>query len=152
MAEEKTKKSSYLRELVEFYFAPELRSVVTLLYLGIFGYFTLYYLDNVLLALRYLIYITFGHTALQGIAHLFVGMTFIMALALPFFLSFYSIFVLHRVWDKPTWSTYVKWLVTCAIIVGGISLIITSDAIARLSAKQDVMKSFVEDANLSGRL
>ena len=152
MAEEKSKKTSYLHHLVEFYFAPELRSIVTLPFLGIFGYFTLYYVDSVLLALRYLIYVTFGHTALQGISHLFIGMLFIISLALPFFISLYSIFVLHRMWDKPEWAVYVKWIMTFVMILGGIILIIGCDRLARFSARQDALQSFVEDANISGRI
>jgi len=152
MAEEKTKKNSYLYDFITFYFAPEPRSIVTIPYLGTFGYFTIYYLDSIFLALRYLISIAFGHTALQGTEHLFVGMVFIISLALPFFISIYSIFVLHRIWDKPTWATYIKWLITCTMIVGGVSLIIASDAIARISARQEVMRSFVEDANIADRI
>ncbi|MEN9622193.1 MAG: hypothetical protein RLZZ67_627 [Candidatus Parcubacteria bacterium] len=152
MAEEKPKKPSYAQELARFYFAPELRSLVTLLYLGVFGYFSLYYMDNLTVAIRYLIHVTFGHTALLGISHLFIGMIFLVSLAFPFFLSIYSIFVLHKVWDKPQWATYIKWLVTFVMIIGGILLIIGADQSARWAARQHVMQSFVEDANLTGRI
>src|SRR3954470_5522402 len=96
-------KSSYLSEVAHFYFAPELRSVATILYLGVFGYITLYYLDSIFLAIRFLFYILFGHTALGGISYLFTGMAFVLTLVAPFFISFYSIFVLHRIWHAPEW-------------------------------------------------
>ena len=55
MAAEKQAKPSYYQELVKFYFAPELRSVVTLLFLGIFSYFSLYYVSSALIAIQYLV-------------------------------------------------------------------------------------------------
>jgi hypothetical protein len=152
MAEAKKDKASYMSEVTRFYFSPELRSVATLFYLGVFGYFTLYYIDNLFLAIRFLIYVILGHTALAGIAYLFTGMAFVVSLVIPFFLSFYSIFVLHRIWEKPHWATYVKWMITFAMIIGGVFLIILSNEAARLAARQDVMRSFVEDANLAGRI
>lgn len=147
-----TKTKSYIQQVAEFYFAPELRSVATVLYLGVFGYFTLYYLDNVFLAIKFLFYVITGHTALSGIAYLFTGMAFVISLVIPFFVSLYSIFVLHKIWHKPQWATYVKWTITVVIILGGIILIVLADSTSRLSARQDVMRSFVEDANLAGRI
>jgi hypothetical protein len=79
-------------------------------------------------------------------------MAFIVSLAFPFFLSIYSVFVLHKVWEKPEWATYVKWLITFVMIVGGIFLIIGADKSARWAARQPAMQSFVEDANLTGRI
>jgi hypothetical protein len=152
MAEDNNEKPSYLSQLAHFYFAPELRTVATILYLGVFGYFCIYYLDNLFLALRFILYILMGHTALQGVEYLFTGMAFVVSLVFPFFISFYSIFVLHRIWHKPDWAVYVKWLMTLIIIVFGVLLIIISDEAARLSARQDVMRSFVEDAGIAGKI
>ncbi len=149
---DKKPENPYLKQVLKFYFAPELRSIGTLVYLGIFGYFTLYYIDNLFLAIRFLFYILLGHTALAGTAFLFSGMAFEVSLVIPFLVSFYAIFVLHRVWDKPAWAAYVKWLVTCLIVFVSVLLIIISDSSARLAAKQPSMQSFVEDANLTGRI
>lgn len=152
MADDKKIKPSYMSEVIHFYFAPELRSVATILYLGVFGYCTIYYIDNIFLAIRFLIHLIIGHTALQGIPYLFTGMAFVISLVFPFFISFYSIFVLHKIWHKPNWAVYAKWFMTLVILVTGIFLIIFSDEAARLSARQDVMRSFVEDAGISGKI
>lgn len=149
MAQEKPQKKSYIKELIHFYFAPELRSIVTLLFLGVFGYFSLYYIDNVFLALEFLLYIVFSHSAFQNISLLFIGMGFVVSLVFPFLLSFYYILMLHKVWDKREWATYLKWLITCIMIIGGVFLILMSDNIMRLSARQESMRSFIEDSNLS---
>ncbi|HVT75067.1 MAG TPA: hypothetical protein VHD69_01450 [Candidatus Paceibacterota bacterium] len=152
MADKPAAKKSYIQEVARFYFAPDIRSIGTLVYLGIFGYFTLYYVDNLFLALRFLLYVILGHTALVGIAFLFAGMAFVVALVIPFFVSLYSIFVLHRVWDKPNWAAYVKWLMTLLIALGSVLVIVISDSAARLSVRQPAMQSFVEDANIGNRI
>lgn len=151
MTEEK-KKPSYMSQVVHFYFAPELRSAATLLYLGVFGYFTIYYIDNLFLAIQFLIYTIMEHTALMGIAFLFTGVAFMISLLFPFFVSFYSIFVLHMVWQKPNWAVYVKWFMTLVLVIAGVFFIIISDEAARLTARQDVMRSFVEDTGIIGRI
>jgi hypothetical protein len=152
MAEEKKKSPSYLGEVTKFYFAPELRSFATGIYLGIFGFFSLYYLDNLFLAIRFVIYIVLDETALKGIGYLFTGMLFSVALISPFFISLYSIFLLHKIWHMSDWQKLTRWLVVIGIVVGGVLLIVISDDIARWAARQDVMRSFVEDANLTGRI
>jgi hypothetical protein len=152
MTEANKNDTSYIGQVMRFYFAPELRSIATILYLGVFGYMTLYYLDSLLLAIKFLLYVLFGHTALLGIAYLFTGMAFVIALVAPFFIAFYSIFVLHKIWHKPGWAGYVKWSITAAIVIGGVILVILSDEAARLAARQEVMRSFVEDANIAGRI
>ncbi len=142
---------SYLKE-VAGYFSPDIRSIGTLLYLGIFGYFTLYYIDNLFLAVRFLFYVLLGHTALSGSGYLFSGLTFVICLVLPFFASFYAIFVLHRIWIKPTWANYSKWLMTTLILVGAIVIILISESGSRYAARQDSMRSFIEDSGLSGKI
>ncbi len=152
MADDKKKSPSYLGEVTKFYFAPELRSIATGLYLGIFGYFTLYYLDNIFLAIKFVLYVIMDQTALRGIEYLFTGMIFTLALISPFFISFYSIFLLHKIWHMAEWKKQTKWLVIIGVIVFGVFLIVLSDDVAHFAARQDVMRSFIEDANLTGRI
>lgn len=152
MADAKKKEESYLKQVMRFYFSPQLRSIGTVVYFGIFGYFTIYYIDNLFLTIRFLLYVLLGHTALSGTAFLLTGMIFVIALLLPFFVSFYSIFVLHRVWDKPNWATYAKWSVTGLILAGSILVIMLSDSVSRSAARRPSMQSFIEDADLTGKL
>jgi hypothetical protein len=151
MADNK-EKSSYMGQVARFYLAPELRSIATVFYLGVFGYITLYYVDSLFLAIRFLFYIVLGHTALTGTSYLFTGMAFVLTLVAPFFVAFYSIFLLHKIWHKPEWATLAKWSITIAIALGGIILIVLSDEAAQIAARQPSMQSFIEDANLTGRI
>lgn len=141
-----------MKNLLRFYLTPGIHSVATLLFLAIFSFFALYYLDNVFVALRYLVYVLMSHTALTGIVHLFVGMAFVVALAFPFALSIYSILVLPHVWEKKEWSGYVKAGMTALIIAGGVVLMAFADGASRAAARHPSMQSFVEDAGLSGRI
>ncbi|MDE1875023.1 MAG: hypothetical protein KGI79_02400 [Patescibacteria group bacterium] len=152
MPEKAPENPSYLKEVARFYFAPDLRSIGTLLYLGVFGYCAIYYVNNIFLALRFVLYIILGHTVLSGTSFLFTGMVFVIGLVLPFLISFYAIFILHRVWDKKTWATYAKWAVTILIAIVSILVIIASDDLAIYAAHQQTMASFMEDANLTGRI
>lgn len=152
MAELPKKEKSYIQEVIHFYFSPGLRSVGTLVYLAVFGYACLYYIDNVFLAIRFIFYVLFGHHALSETAYLFSGMIFVVSLSLPFFISFYSILILHRTWDKPTWAIHVKWLITTFIIVSGLFLIVVSDKASRFAAHDPSMQSFIEDAGLNNKI
>lgn len=150
--DKKEAKESYFQEMGRFYFAPELRSIFTILYLIVFGFFALYYVDNVFLALRFIFHVLTGATALQGTAYLFVGMAFVLSLLLPFSASVYSIFVVYEIWKKRVWSSYLKWIATVVVTLGTLLIVMLTDEAARVAARADVMKSFVEDANLTGRI
>ncbi len=152
MSDNKKDKMTYLQELLHFYFAPGIRSVATTFYLVVFGYFAFYYVDNVLLALKFLWYITFESNALQGVGFLFSGMAFVLCLILPFSVSIYSILVMHTIWTKPSWKTAGRWIVSAVVIVGSVTIIMITDEGARLAARQPEMQSFIEDANLTGRI
>jgi hypothetical protein len=152
MASSKDKEESYLKEVLHFYFSPELRTIGTLIYFGVFGYFTLYYIDNIFLTFKFMLYILLGHTALSGTGFLFAGVIFVLSLIMPFFISFYSIFVLHRVWDKRSWSGSAKWITTGLIVLVSLLIIVVSDNAARAAARKPAMQSFIEDANLTGKL
>jgi len=152
MAESKKDQKTYLQDLLHFYFAPGMRSIATTFYLVVFGYFAFYYIDSVFLALRFLWYIAFGSTALLGVAFLFSGMAFVLCLTLPFSVSLYSIFVMHNIWSRSSWKVTGKWLASAVVIAAAFFIIMLTDEGARAAARQPVMQSFVEDANLTGRI
>ncbi|MFA6095330.1 MAG: hypothetical protein WC767_00590 [Candidatus Paceibacterota bacterium] len=152
MADKKEEKKSYLSRLANFYFAPKPRSVLTIFFLIVYGFFVVYYIDNVFLAFRYVTYIVFGTTVLQDTSYLLWGVSFILSLILPFSISLYSIFLLYEVWQDTQWSRYAKGFVTFGFILFGLLVISMMDDAARYVARQDVMQSFMEDMNLTGRI
>lgn len=152
MTEKKPEKKSYIKELTHFYFAAKLRSVLTIFFLIMYGFFVVYYLDNVFLALHYIFYILLGSNVLQDTSYLLWGLLFILTLVLPFSISIYSIFLLFDIWCKTDWSKYVKTIVTALFIVCGLMTISIMDDAARAVARQGELSSFIEDVNLTGRI
>ena len=152
MADKPAEKKSYIQQVGHFYLAPGLRSIATVFYLGVYGFFTIYHIHNIFLAIRFLFYVIVNDTALQGTAFLFMGMAFVVSMVFPFAVSLYSIFILHKIWESDTWAPHVKWAITAGAIAASILLIIVSDNAARITANSAVMQSFVEDANLTGRI
>jgi len=152
MPDKKEVKKSYLSELVDFYFAPKLRSAFTIFFLISYGFFVIYYIDNVFLALHYIFYIVMGSNVLQDTSHLLWGLAFILTLVLPFSISIYSIFLLFDIWQKTEWSKYVKGIITSLFIIVGLVTISVMDDAARSVAKHSELSSFIEDVNLTGRI
>jgi len=152
MKEKKEVKKSYLSEVMDFYFAPKLRSVFTVFFLISYGFFVLYYIDNVFLAIHYVLYIIIGSNVLQNTSHLFWGLSFILTLMLPFSISIYSIFLLFDVWQKTDWSKYIKIIITALFIILGLITISVMDDAARKVAQHPELSSFIEDVNLTGRI
>jgi len=152
MEKKEEKKPTYIDKLITYYFAPEMRSIFTVFFLIIFSYIAFYYIDNLFLAFKFLLYILFGTTALQGTAFLFTGLLFIIALVFPFSTSIYAILVLERIWAKPIWTNTIKWLLTIALIFGSSLIIVISDDLARFAGKTESMRSFIEDAGLVNKL
>lgn len=143
---------SFLGDIAHFYFRPDLHSVGALAYLTVFGFFTFYYIDNVGLAVRFLFYLISHSTALSGTALLFTGLSFVISLVMPFAVSLYAIFLLYEIWKRPSWSSHLKWVVTVVITIGAIFIILIADEAAHLAARAPVMQSFIEDANLTGKI
>lgn len=152
MTEKKSEKKSYIKELIHFYFAAKLRSALTIFFLIMYGFFVIYYIDNVFLALEYIFYILLGSNVLQDTSYLLWGLLFILTLVLPFSISVYSIFLLFDIWCKTDWSKYVKTIVTVLFITCGLMAISVMDDAVRAVARQSELASFIEDANLTGRI
>ncbi len=157
MADKKTAPKSalndYLIGVIHFYFAPRLRSVITILYAIVYSYTALYYAENVYLAFKYIFYTIVTSTVLLSISHLFWGILFILTLILPFTLSLYAIFLLYQVWkEHDTWSWHVRLITTSLFVIGSISSIVIMDNLVRYVANQEELRSFIEDHYLNGRI
>ncbi len=157
MADKKTASRSgvndYMVELIHFYFAPRLRSVITILYAIVYSYTALYYTENVYLAFKYIFYTIITSTVLLSISHLFWGILFILTLILPFTLSLYAVFLLYQVWKKhDTWSWHIRLATISLFVIGSISAIVVMDDLVRYVASQDELRSFIEDHYLNGRI
>lgn len=143
----------YLLKLVNFYFAPRLRSVFRIIYLTVCAYAIIYYFHYLRLSIEFIFYTLINPTVFLSISHLFWGVTFILAMFFPFSLSVYAVLLLYRIWEsKDNWTVQAKWIITVTFIVCGLTGIVLADDIARYVAKQDELRSFIDKNYLGGRI
>ncbi len=150
---EQDDKDHYMKSVMRFYFTPHPRAALTVLFILIYGYFVLYYINDAHLAERFIIYTLTSGTALLSIEYLFWYTSFVMTLLAPFIVSAYAIFVLYESWhEKRKWESHFRTLMTVALVVGSIFLIVFTNNMSRVIARQDALKTFITNNNLSGRI
>ena len=135
-----------------FYFAPLLRSFITVLYLGFFIYFAIFYFDNIILAIKFLWYTFDISTPLLDIAYLFWGALFFIALLIPFSLSLYAIILPYEIMKHQIWDSAKKWLLVILVLLTTIDAIIVADKAVHLIAEQPTIVPFVQQENLGFRI
>ncbi|TSC67627.1 MAG: hypothetical protein G01um101472_355 [Parcubacteria group bacterium Gr01-1014_72] len=149
MADQK-KRQPYLRQLIRFYFAPQLRSFLTVLYLVFFLYFVVFYSDNVFLAARFILYTLTRSTLSLDLSHLLWGSIFIIALLIPFSVSVYTI-VLPLEISKRVRERMKKLLLIALTAVLALNIVIIVDRIIQFIEDQAPIATFLERSNIRGR-
>jgi len=142
---------SYIMRVLGFYFAPLLRSFVTVLYLGFFLYFALFYFDNIVLAIKFIFYTVSISTPLLDLAYLFWGALFFITLLIPFSLSLYAILLPYEIMKHQSWDAIKKWLLVILVLLTTIDAIIIIDKAIHFIAEQPTVAPFVEQENLGFR-
>lgn len=153
MTEIEQEQESTLKQLIKFYFSNSWYSFFTITYLLFFLYSAIYYFDNVLLAIKFIFY-TFGlSTPLLGLASWIWGITFIIALIIPFSVSLYAIFIFFNLWEKQK-ELQIKQKVIFSVfaVILTVFIIISMDDIIRTVAKQEPLSDFVQKNELGHRL
>lgn len=138
---------SYLKRLVNFYFAPKMRSFFTVLYLIFFGYFSIFYIDNFVLALKFILNTFTKSTMLLDLGYLFWGALFIITLIIPLSVSIYAICLPYEIYKKDT-ERSKKVLLTILIILATLDLIIAMDESVRYIIDRPELSQFVIKYNL----
>ena len=148
MSDEPTTK----KQLINFYFSNSWYSFFTISYLLFFLYSAIFYIDNVILAIKFLFYTLGLSTPLLNLGYLFWGTAFIITLIIPFSVSLSAIFILKNIWTKTELQTKQKFISTIFAIIIIITIIITMDDIIRNVAKQSYLNDFVKETNLLDRI
>ncbi len=136
-------KESYGLKVLGFYFAPQIRSFFTVLYLIFFTYFIIFYFDNLTLAAKFILYTVSNSTIALGLGHLFWGSFFVIALILPFSVSFYAIFIPYEIKIRP-WETAKKILLIILVFLATVDAVIVLDYMIRYIEGQTPIKVFME--------
>lgn len=138
--------------MVNFYFANSWYSFFTITYLLFFLYSAIFYFDNVVLALKFVLYTIGLSTPLLSLGSLFWGVTFIISLIIPFSVSIYALIIFHNLWEHSKLQKKQKFISTVFTIIITVTIIIAMDDIIRLVAKQDPLIDFVQRNQLSYRV
>jgi len=152
MPEEEKKEQTLFKKLTGFYFSSNWYSFLTIPYLLFFLYSAFFYFDNIILTLKFLIYTLRLSTPLLGLAYMFWGTIFIIALIIPFSVSISAIIVFHNLWKETKLEIKQKFITTIFVIFLARIIIITMDDIIRFVAKQKVLSDFVQRSGLTHRL
>lgn len=149
---EEIEEESKTKQLFKFYFSNSWYSFFTITYLLFFAYSAIYYLDNVFLAIKFIFYTFNLSTPLLGLASWIWGITFIIALIIPFTVSLYAIFIFFNLWEKQPLQIKQKLISSVFVIIVTVFIIITMDDVIRLVATQEPLTDFVQKNELSHRL
>lgn len=133
--------------MLGFYFARRWQSLVTIFYFAIFAYFSLFYIGNLWLTLKFIFYTVGNSGALLGIPYLLWGVAFLLALLIPFAASIYALILFYEMWVGP-WEFGHKMLATLAIMLAALLIILFADEAIRLIARQNELREFVRSNNL----
>jgi len=145
MAEEK--KPSYWRRVVHFYLAPRWQSFFSAVYLLFFGYFALFYIGHLVIALKFMLYTVRQSTLLLGLEYLFSGTLFLIALIVPFSVSVYAIVLGYELKHRP-WPRERKYAAAALLFIVVPVIVITADLLVRVVAEGETLRDFVETHNL----
>lgn len=140
-------KQTYLKKVLNFYFAPLWRSFFTALYFLFFGYFVFYYLDFLLLDLHFLYYTFWLPTISLTLDYLFWGAAFVVLLILPFSVSLHAIFIPFEL-RKVNWTRAQKLAAGIMIALATVDVIVASDIAIRIAEKQAPIIRFLQYSEL----
>ena len=142
---------SYLRRIINYYLAPSWTSLLTTIYLIFFGYFVLYFAHNLLLALKYVWFVMQNSQSMFGLNYLLWGVTFILALIVPFSVSLYALVIPYEINDK-AWRMDKK-IITVALLVSLVLLtIVIMDSVLSFAASHEPILDFVRSHGLDIKL
>src|SRR3989344_1873802 len=108
-------KQTYIKKVLNFYFAPLWRTFFTALYFLFFSYFVIFYLDYIILLVRFLYYTFNLPTIALTLDYLFAGAAFVVLLVVPFSISLYAIFIPFELMRKLDWTRNQKMAVALMV-------------------------------------
>jgi len=131
------------KRIVLFYSKLAPRSLFALFYLIIFLYFTLFFFDNILLAIRFVFYTLFISTISMNAGDLIWGSAFLAFLIAPFVLSLFSISLPILIKEKRL-PKNEKWITTITIGLIIIILMIFIDMTLGFIERHEPVSMYLE--------
>ncbi len=144
---EHTKEPPYVKSMIKYYFSGKPRSILTILYFLFFFYFVIFYLDNIFLALRFIVNTIFSYTVSLSAENLIWGSIFIVNLILPFMASVAALIIPYEMTKKPIRRSIRTILVLVVAFVIAHFVLFTDWSISYVE-KQIPIKTFLESKNI----
>ena len=141
-------KQTYLKKVLNFYFAPLWRTIFASLYLLFFGYFVIFFFDYLLLALRFLYYTLRLPTIMLTLDYLFWGASFVVLLVIPFSASFYALIIPFELMKKLEWTKRQKVLAALLVFFATVDVVVLTDILIRISETQPPLVRFLQHIEL----
>ncbi|MEN9613941.1 MAG: hypothetical protein RLZZ347_248 [Candidatus Parcubacteria bacterium] len=139
----------YLKKVSDFYFGPVIRSFFSAMYLFFFIYVTIFYANNIILAIQFVFYTILTSTPLLSLSYLFWGALFLLFLLVPVALSLYAIFLPYEIACRGHWTNTRKSLLIALVLLSTLDCIILSDYAIRYIATQDPVVPFAQTHHLT---
>ncbi len=139
----KNKEPSYPKRILEYYFAKKPRSAVTILYFLFFGYFIVFFFDNIILIAKFVIRTFFTSTISLGADYLIFGALFIVALALPFLASIAALAIPYEI-KKQGWPASTRAIISLISAVVIILFIFFADFSTSYIESRTPIRNFME--------
>lgn len=133
--------------IFNFYFNARWQTILTTQFLIIASYLCFFYIGNIWNALKFA-YFTLAFSAdMLGLNFALWGVLFEISIIIPFLASFYSIFLLPKIWDSK-YHISQKALMTLLVIIIVPTLIVIADTLARYALDTYVLRDFVNIHNI----
>jgi len=137
MADEKKPESIW-----KFYFQSRWQTALTVHYLVVVTYLVLFYIGNVWNAILFAFYTFISSSEMLGLEFALWGVIFEITVMVPFFASWYAIFLLPKIW-RTHFSGFQKTFLTLLMIFIIPVIIVISDTIARYALDTEPVREFI---------
>lgn len=125
----------------KFYFQSRWQTALAAHYLIAVAYLAIFYVNNLFVAFKFAFF-TFTTSARQlGLEFAVWGVVFMITALVPFFTSWYAIFLLPKIW-RSHYTKPQKGFLTILMIAVFASAIVITDTIARYALETGVLREF----------
>ncbi|MAG29076.1 hypothetical protein CL632_02950 [bacterium] len=138
MAEEEKQENIW-----KFYFQSRWQTALTVHYLVAVAYLVLFFIGNLWIFFKFAFFSLITSARQLGLEFALWAIIFELTVMVPFFTSWYAIFLLPQIW-RSRYTKMQKTWITILMIVVFILIIVITDTIARFALDSEVLREFAD--------
>jgi len=127
----------------KFYFQSRWQTALTVHFLVVVVYLVLFFAGNIWVALKFAFFSLTTSARQLGLEFALWAVIFELTVMVPFFTSWYAIFLLPKIWQS-SYTKSQKALMTVLMVVVFTMVIIITDTVARYALDTEVLREFAE--------